>query len=93
MSKRKAGEGLPFGMKGAGGKAVRFDDNVQESEDGFIGPGPLPAERKPEDAGKEDLLKQVKWGGDVREGEGYLVRSRIHRCRRRESPRKICRSR
>jgi len=46
MSKRKAGEGMPFGMKA--GKAVRFDDNVQESEEGFIGPGPLPAERKGE---------------------------------------------
>jgi len=51
MSKRKAGEGLPFGMKS--GKAVRFDDNVQESEEGFIGPGPLPAERKKEEG--EDL--------------------------------------
>lgn len=52
MSKRKAGEGLPFGTKA--GKAVRFDDNVQESEDGFIGPGPLPAERGAEGEKQED---------------------------------------
>ena len=62
MSKRKAGEGLPFGMSGTskGGKAVRFDDNVQESEDGFIGPGPLPAERrKGEEEAEEKTSKQV----------------------------------
>ena len=52
MSKRKAGEGLPFGTKA--GKAVRFDDNVQESEEGFIGPGPLPAERGAEGETQED---------------------------------------
>ena len=66
MSKRKAGEGLPFGMKA--GKAVRFDDNVLESEEGFIGPGPLPAERKGEgeaDAGTP--AKQV--GGLVLRGK------------------------
>lgn len=74
MSKRKAGEGLPFGMKGAGGKAVRFDDNVQESEDGFIGPGPLPAERKPEDAGKEDLLKQHTLDSDEEDNEEEVTK-------------------
>ena len=65
MSKRKAGEGLPFGMGGTSkaGKAVRFDDNVQESEEGFIGPGPLPAERRrgENDEGVEEKsAKQVR---------------------------------
>jgi len=74
MSKRKAGgEGLPFGMKS--GKAVRFDDNVQESEDGFIGPGPLPAERKPDDGSNEETpAKQHTLDSDEEDNEEEAVK-------------------
>jgi len=68
MSKRKAGSGLPFGT--SGGKAVRFDDNVQESEEGFIGPGPLPAERKSGDGGDEEIKsKQHTLDSDEEDNE------------------------
>jgi len=60
MSKRKAAEGLPFGAGGgSGGKAVRFDDNVTESEEGLIGPGLLPGMR-PKGDGEEPEIAAKK---------------------------------
>jgi len=52
------------------GKAVRFDDNVLESEEGFIGPGPLPAERKGEgDAETGTPAKQHTLDSDEEDNE------------------------